>query len=206
MSRGGHFLTLTGAALSVLLACRPETQSSSPAPRPTEDGLRPMTSRDGAPAGAAPAADPHAAGDPHAGHDHSGGGHGETLPPGHPPVEGAPAGGVSGGPSVSGSVDAAPAVKDKIKGGALYVIARNAKTRQIVAVRKLDQSSIPQAFEISGAHAMTPGTPFEGPLNIIARWSHGGDAMPSPGDVEGIVTDVAVGAKGVKLVLSEVRK
>lgn len=190
MTRWGQTLRLLGAALAVLLACRPEPRSASPAVRPTGDaGLRPLTSRD-----EVPAADPHASG---------------TLPSGHPPIDGAHgAAGASAaeGGSVSGTVDVAPALKGRIRGGALFLIARNAKSRQIVAVRKMDDASLPQKFDLSGVHAMTPGTPFEGPLNVTARWSQHGDAMPAPGDIEGTVTDVAVGNANLKVVLADVRK
>jgi cytochrome c-type biogenesis protein CcmH len=186
-------------AFAVLAACRPEPQPA-PAPRPTEDAsLRPLTSRDGG-----QAASPNAgAVDPH--------GSSNSLPPGHPPLDtahppGAAAGPADTGASISGTVDAAPKTKEGIRGGALFLIARNAKTRQIVAVRKADSVTLPQKFQLSGADAMVPGTPFEGPLDVTARWSQAGDAMPAPGDIEGVAKGVAVGAADVKLILADVRK
>lgn len=213
MMQPSRWFSVAGAAFAVLLACRQEPKpTETPAARPAEsEGLRPMTSRDGAPAAQASPADPHA------GHGHGPGEHGAdphgavdphssgTLPQGHPPIDNsAPA--AANGPSISGTVDAAPAVKDRIKGGALFLIARNAKSRQIVAVRRADGVTFPQSFRLSGADAMTPGTPFEGPLAVTARWSQAGDAMPAPGDIEGTTTDVAVGTTSVKVVLSDVRK
>jgi cytochrome c-type biogenesis protein CcmH len=191
-------LLLCLAAAAAFGACRQESQSESAPPRPTEDaGLRPLTSRDDAPAPAASAAPGEAASNPH---------ESQTLPAGHPPIEGSggAAAAAHAAPSVTGVVEAAPAVKGKIKGGALYVIARNAKTNHVIAARRLE-SSVPQKFEISGADAMPPGTPFEGPFKIIARWSQSGDAMPQPGDIEGTAVNVAAGEKNLKIVLSEVR-
>jgi len=179
------------AALAIGAACRQES-APPPIPRPTEDaGLRPLTSRDGA--SSAPAEAPAG-----------------SLPPGHPPIASdgpIPPGAVKADPgaSVSGTVDAAAALKSRITGGALFLIARN-PARQIVAVRKADGVDLPQKFQLSAADAMTPGTPFEGPLEITARWSQHGDAMPAAGDIEGLVKGVAVGTSGVKLVLSDVRK
>jgi hypothetical protein len=188
-------LCMTAAAL--VGACRQESAPESAAPRPTEDAsLRPLTSRDDAPAATAGSAPAEKPANPH---------ESQTLPSGHPPIDGAGGAPARGGAPVTGMVEAAPAVQGKIKGGALYVIARNAKTNQVVAARRLE-ASVPQRFEISGADAMPPGTPFDGPFKIIARWSQSGDAMPQPGDIEGVASDVAAGAKNLKIVLSEVRK
>src|SRR5262245_40989720 len=113
-------------------ACREESRPAPARPEPptsqaADDGLRPLTSRDGgtAPAAADTGATPQAAAP-------------ASLPPGHPPLSadsGAPSV-APGGPSVAGTVDVAPAHKAKIAGGALFLIARNAQTRQIVAVRR----------------------------------------------------------------------
>jgi hypothetical protein len=209
-------LVNVGLAAFVLLTGCGQPPQPAPAPRPTEDAaLRPLTSRDEPAGGVRPTADPHA------GHDHGAASdphaeanpHGEAggLPSGHPPVDGSHASGGAAAPvdpkaSISGTVDVAPAMKARIQGGALFLIARSAKTRQILAVRKADGVAFPQKFALSGADAMTPGTPFEGPLDVTARWSQNGDAMPAPGDIEGVTKGVAVGAANVKLVLAEARK
>lgn len=184
-------LSLAVLVLALGPACRQESAPPPPIPRPSEEGLAPLTSRDGAPS--APATAP-----------------GGSLPAGHPPITSdgpIPPGAVKVDPgaSVSGTVDVATALKSRITGGALFLIARN-PARQIVAVHKADGVGLPQKFQLSAADAMTPGTPFEGPLEITARWSQHGDAMPAAGDIEGLVKGVAVGTSGVKLVLSDVRK
>jgi hypothetical protein len=53
---------------------------------------------------------------------------------------------------------------------------------------------------------MMDGVEFEGPLDVTARWSQKGDAMPAPGDIEGVAKGVPIGARDVKIVLSEARK
>jgi cytochrome c-type biogenesis protein CcmH len=183
----------------------PPPQATAAPPSAEGGGLAPLTSRDSAAAPAAATEEPLATQ--------------QALPPGHPPIGSesappadapagagaAPASADKGG-SIRGSVDAAPAVKGKIQGGAIFLIARNAASHQIVAVRKLDEVKVPQPFDLSGAHAMTPGTPFEGPLDVTVRWSQRGDAMPAPGDIEGTTKGVAVGATNVKAILSDVRK
>jgi cytochrome c-type biogenesis protein CcmH len=197
MQRRYERLAACACAAALLAACggerpAPATQApptTVPATAPASDELQPLSSRDGAvPSTAAPA---------------------DTLPPGHPPIgsgqtASAPPLPADAKGAVNGSVEAAAAHKAKINGGALFFIARN-KAGQIVAVRRSEDVALPQKFQLSAADAMTMGTAFEGPLDITARWSQRGDAMPSPGDIQGVARDVAVGST-IKIVLSEVRK
>ena len=185
-------------AAAFLSGCREEPRPSStppPAPPPSAESaggdLQPLTSRDAA-SGDAPA---------------PGSVPSSSLPPGHPPLDASapPVLPADASGSVSGTLEAAAAHKSTIEGGAIYFIARNA-ARQIVAVRRSEEIKLPQKFQLSAADAMVAGTAFEGPLDITARWSQRGDAMPAAGDIEGVARGVAVGAKNVKIVLSDVRK
>src|SRR4051812_37804226 len=91
----------------------PAPAASAPAPA---SGLQPLTSRDNAlgdaPAAAAPAP---GTGDMHA------------MPPGHPPVGQAAHGAARAaeGGTVSGTIEVDPKLQARVKGGALFVIARN---------------------------------------------------------------------------------
>jgi hypothetical protein len=125
------------------------------------------------------------------------------LPPGHPPVGAAPES--EAGPSISGRVTLDPALATR-SGVALYIIARHAASQQIVAVRKQEAPRFPLQFSISAADAMTGGTSFEGPLDLTARLSQGGDAIPARGDVEGGAKGVLPGANDVTIVLDSVRQ
>ena len=87
----------------------------------------------------------------------------------------------------------------------LFIVARDAQKR-IVAVRREDGVTFPFAFTISGADAMTAGTKFAGPLDITARLSKSGDAIPAAGDLEGVTGGVAVGAKDVVIAIDRVRQ
>jgi hypothetical protein len=183
------------ALFSLLTACREKS-------RPVEDrpvtaatippGLTPLTSRDGSRASAPEGSPPRG-----------------DLPPGHPPIGlGAPAhpvmaGGESG--SLSGTIEIGPKHRDTIKGGALFVIARNAASHQVAAVRREEPGPFPVRFELTAADVMMAGVTFEGPFDVTARWSKQGDAMPAAGDIEGTARGVQSGAKDVKLVLSDVR-
>jgi len=181
------------AGLVVLLStgCRegqPLQRAATPTPSPVEGGrLKPLTSRDD---DSPPAAQP---------------GPTQGLPPGHPPMAGAPTVAPASGEAVSGTVAIAPRLKDR-QGRALFIIARSAGSGQILAVRKEEDFRFPASFRISGVDAMVEGTAFVGPFDITARLSKTGDAMPGAGDVEGSAKAVAAGVKDVAIVLDTVRQ
>ena len=68
-------------------------------------------------------------------------------------------------------------------GDILYVMAK--KDGATLAVRRVESPSFPFAFDVAEGHAMAAGMAFEGPVDIVARVSRTGDAIPSPGDLEG---------------------
>jgi cytochrome c-type biogenesis protein CcmH len=53
---------------------------------------------------------------------------------------------------------------------------------------------------------MTEGTKFAGPLDVTARLSKTGDAMPQAGDLEGTARGVAVGATDVTITVDSTRQ
>ena len=108
--------------------------------------------------------------------------------------------------SVAGTIAVAPALKSRVAGGVLFVIARSAADRRILAVRREDDVTFPFKFQISGRDAMIAGTTFTGPLDVTARLSRSGDAVAAKGDVEGTARGVAVGATDVKVTLDTVRE
>jgi cytochrome c-type biogenesis protein CcmH len=129
----------------------------------------------------------------------------EGLPPGHPPISGAD-GAPRPGPTVSGTITLAPAVAGRrAASDVLYVIARQRESKVVVAVLREENPRFPHAFEISAADAMTQGQAFTGPFDITARLSKTGDAIPSPGDLEGTASTIAEGARGVAVQIDTVR-
>ncbi len=190
---------LNASVLLIVLASVSACSKEPPAPLPPESGrpaapagMRPMTSRDGS---AAPASDADASQPP------------GSLPAGHPPIGGGESvGRPAAGGSISGTVVVAPKLQGRQSGAALFLIARNPSTKQIVAVRKEQVPQFPFEFAISAADAMVQGTAFEGPLDLTARLSRTGDAMPGSGDVEGTAHNVAVGATKVTITLDSVRQ
>jgi cytochrome c-type biogenesis protein CcmH len=132
------------------------------------------------------------------------------LPPGHPPLSGAgPGQALPADPSASiaGTVALAPSVQARVgSADVLYVIARNAKTNAVVAVRREEGIRFPHAFQVSSADLMMEGTTFTGPFDVTARVSKTGDAIPGKGDLEGTTKGVAVGARGVSVTIDSVRQ
>jgi hypothetical protein len=191
--------------LVVLAACggssAPPPPVATATPSRTADDLRPMSSREGAGTGAAAPVDANA-----------------PLPPGHPPLEGSPTpaaplpaghppiGEPAPGTTSAGSIAGTIALSPKLKAGpsdVLYVMAK--KGAATLAVRRVDKPSFPFAFEISGGDAMMAGGAFEGPVDVVARLSRTGDAIPAKGDLEGVARNVEVPSKTVKLTIDTVR-
>jgi cytochrome c-type biogenesis protein CcmH len=109
------------------------------------------------------------------------------------------------GQSVSGTI----AVSDELgarvgSSDVLYVMAK--KDGTTVAVQRVESPSFPLPFAVSEGHAMVAGTTLEGPVDIVARLSKTGDAIPSPGDIEGTTTGVAVPAEGIAVTIDHVRQ
>lgn len=116
-------------------------------------------------------------------------------------------------PKVGGMVTLKPSLAKKIvKGGVLFVFAKKAgpdsgpnDRTPPVAVIKIENPSFPQAFVLTQKNAMIAGTPFTGPFHVIARYSPNGDAMRSPGSLEGMdnrFPSAELGNKDLKIELN----
>lgn len=139
----------------------------------------------------------------------------QALPPGHPPIGGAPGavanphGAIaSAGPGRSaGSITGTIALSPKLAAGAtdvLYIMARKDSTT--IAVRRVEAPAFPYAFEVAGSDAMMAGIDFVGPVDVVARLSRSGDAIPAKGDLEGTAKAVPIPAKDVRLTIDTVRQ
>lgn len=173
----------------------PPVAAASPTPS-DGGGLRPLSSRESmAPgaggAGSAGAVDASA-----------------PLPPGHPPVGTPdPHGNVPGkaatsAGSISGTIALGPGMQ-ATSTDILYLIAK--KGGATVAVRRIEKPAFPLAFELSGDDSMMAGAAFEGPVDVVARISRTGDAIPATGDLEGVKKDVKIPSKGVAVTIDTVR-
>jgi hypothetical protein len=197
--------------LLALAACggasTPPPPVATATPSRTADDLRPMSSREGA-TPAAPAGAPAGPVDASA-----------PLPPGHPPLAGTappaaalpsghpplgePAPGAPSAGNIAGTIVLSPALKVG-PSDVLYVMAK--KGAATLAVRRVDKPTFPFAFEISAGDAMMGGGSFAGPVDVVARISRTGDAIPAKGDIEGTAKNVKIPTKDVKLTIDTVRQ
>jgi hypothetical protein len=194
--------------LLALAACggasAPPPPVATATPSRSADDLRPMSSREGAAAARATAGPVDAS---------------TTLPPGHPPLEGAtaqaaplpsghpPIGEQAPGAKSAGSVTGTITLSPNLKVGpsdVMYIMAKNGSAT--LAVRRIEKPSFPFAFEITGGDAMMSGGAFEGPVDVVARVSRTGDAIPAKGDLEGVAKGIKVPSKGVQLTVDSVRQ
>jgi hypothetical protein len=196
--------------LLALAACggasAPPPPVATATPSRAADDLRPMSSRESGTPAASPAAGPVDASAP--------------LPPGHPPLEGAPKEAAplpSGHPPIgepppgvmsAGSITGTIVLSPKLKVGptdVMYIMAKNGPAT--LAVRRVAQPSFPFAFEITGGDTMVSGGGgFQGPVDVVARVSRTGDAIPARGDLEGTARNVKVPSKNVSLTIDTVRQ
>ncbi|MFA5082429.1 MAG: c-type cytochrome biogenesis protein CcmI [Hydrogenophilaceae bacterium] len=112
------------------------------------------------------------------------------------------------GSAISGLVDIAPALKARIKPqDVVFLFARSGKGGAPVAVIRGSAGNFPLEFELSDAMAMSPDNRLSSlkEVTLVARVSKSGEVTAAPGDLEGSLTNVKVGAKGVKLVIDTVR-
>lgn len=200
--------------LLLVAACGGSSAPPPPVATPTsgaatDAGVRPMSSRESAAAGAASAPFDAQAPLP-AGHPPIGEPAG-ALPAGHPPLGEGGAAGMS--TSTSTSAKASGTIAGTVSLGAgiattpsdvLYVMAK--KGGATLAVRRVESPAFPVAFELRGSDAMTGGADFAGPVDVVARLSRTGDAIPSAGDAEGTARSVPIPARAVKVTIDSVRK
>lgn len=176
MTRFAALLLLAPIAAGCRPAPAPPPPESRPAPPAPSGGLRPLTSRDGGSREA-------------------------------PPPERARAAPVSEGEGVSGTVAVAANLAGRVQPtDVLYLIARNARTGGVVAVRREDGVTFPFAFGLGTGDVMVQGTPFQGPFDVTARLSKTGDAVAAKGDLEGSVEGVEKGSAKVAITLDRVRQ
>jgi cytochrome c-type biogenesis protein CcmH len=114
----------------------------------------------------------------------------------------------AGGPGVSGTVELAPAMKDKTQpGDVVMVIARLPGTRVPLAVLRAPASEFPMKFTLDDSLAMNPqaliSTAKE--VEIEARVSKTGMAKPEPTDLLSAAQTVKVGSAGVTLRVAQIR-
>lgn len=114
----------------------------------------------------------------------------------------------SPGATLHGVVDIAPALKAKISDtDVVFLFARATGGGAPVAALRSTAGKFPLEFELDDSMAMNPDNKLSNfkEVTLSARISKSGDPMGAPGDLEGSLTKVKVGSKGIKLVIDKVK-
>jgi cytochrome c-type biogenesis protein CcmH len=87
------------------------------------------------------------------------------------------------------------------------IIARRPGERMPLAVLKARAAELPMKFKLDDSLSMSPQARIStaSEVNVEARISKSGMAMPEPGDLISSVQTVKVGATGIKLRVDQVR-
>jgi cytochrome c-type biogenesis protein CcmH len=109
--------------------------------------------------------------------------------------------------SVSGSVEVAAALRSRVAAqSTLYVIARAGEGGPPLAAARVTLGPFPIQFRLDNTMAMNPANTLSNHKEVVlvARISASGDPVGKPGDLEGRLVGVPVGAGDVKLVIDRV--
>jgi cytochrome c-type biogenesis protein CcmH len=120
----------------------------------------------------------------------------------------APAKAAAPGATLHGRVDIAAALKAKVSDkDVVFLFARSAQGGAPVAAIRSTAGKFPLEFELSDAMAMNPDNKLSNfkEVTLTARVSKSGQPMGGPGDLEGTLANVKVGAKDIKLTIDKVR-
>jgi cytochrome c-type biogenesis protein CcmH len=107
---------------------------------------------------------------------------------------------------VSGTVTLAPALAAKASpDDTVFIFARPAEgSRMPLAIVRKQVKDLPAAYRLDDSIAMSPASLLStaGRVVVGARISKSGQAMPQPGDLEGLSAPVTVGASGVDIAIT----
>jgi cytochrome c-type biogenesis protein CcmH len=121
----------------------------------------------------------------------------------------APAKAAAPGATVHGVVDVAAALKGKFGAtDTIFLFARSAAGGAPVAAIRATAKTFPLEFELNDGMAMNPDNALSKfkEVTLTARIAKSGDVKGAAGDLEGVLANVKVGSKDVKLVIDTVRK
>lgn len=124
------------------------------------------------------------------------------------PPAGDSAASVAPGAAIKGRIDVAPALKSGLKDtDVVFLFARPGQSGPPVAAIRASAGQLPLEFELDDSTAMNPANTLSRhkQVMLVARVSRSGDPMARPGDLEGSVANVAVGAAGVEIVIDRTR-
>lgn len=122
------------------------------------------------------------------------------------PLEVAPVGGaqVSGRVTLSERIASQASLDDTV-----FIFAKPAQGGKMpLAILRKQVRDLPYTFTLTDDMAMSPQARLSGVSDVLvgARISKSGQAMPQPGDLQGVSLPVKVGAKGLEIEIAEVLK
>lgn len=107
---------------------------------------------------------------------------------------------------ISGTVRLAPSLKAKASPeDTVFIFARAAEgPRMPLAILRKQVKDLPLSFTLDDSLSMSPAAKLSGATRVIvgARISKSGNAMPQPGDLQGLSAPVSVGANGLQIEIS----
>ena len=116
---------------------------------------------------------------------------------------------VGAGARVSGRVSLSPQLAAKAApGDTVFIFARAAEgPRMPLAIQRKTVADLPIDFVLDDSMAMSPAMKLSNFPRVVvgARISKSGNAMPSPGDLSGQLSDVKLGAEGLQIVIDSVQ-
>ena len=121
--------------------------------------------------------------------------------------QGAPTAPPASNVTIRGSLDITPDLKARLtEKDVIFLFARPLQGGPPVAAVRGPAIRLPMDFELSDRLAMNPGNllSMHKEVVLVARVSKSGGPMAQPGDLEGSVSGVKVGASGVKLVIDKI--
>lgn len=112
------------------------------------------------------------------------------------------------GAQVGGSVSLAAALKDRVSpDDTVFVFARAAEGPRVpLAILRKRVADLPLTFTLDDSLAMSPAAKLSGAARVIvgARVSKSGNAMPQPGDLQGLSAPVPVGTGDLRIEIADV--
>jgi cytochrome c-type biogenesis protein CcmH len=127
--------------------------------------------------------------------------------PASPPQQNPSAAAPASDQVIRGSLEITPELKAKLgQDDIIFLFARPLQGGPPVAAVRGPAIQLPMDFELSDRLAMNPGNllSMHKEVVLVARVSKSGGPMAQPGDLEGSVSGVKVGASGVNLVIDKV--
>ena len=112
------------------------------------------------------------------------------------------------GASVQARISLAPALAAKAAPeDTVFIFARALQgSKAPLAILRRQVKDLPLEVTLDDSTAMSPALRLSTQTQVVvgARVSKSGNAMPQPGDLQGLSPTVAVGARGVQLVIADV--